>query len=150
MILRKRAITDEGIEDRGPWWKPEHHQTPHSGSTVHRYRKTLLEHPGGVQNPSANYPIMRRTCLIVNDWSQSSNYSDSHFFILLVFSIFFSSLTFGMLMMEIFFRNIFNNSAIGSNLIRFNKTPAKHRDIFLPFSLHYLSHSYFGRGIGSE
>ena len=31
-----------------------------------------------------------------------------------------------------------------------NKTPAKHRDIFLPFRLHHLSHSYFGRGIGSK
>ena len=31
-----------------------------------------------------------------------------------------------------------------------NKTPAKHRDIFLPFHLHHVSHSYFGRGIGSK
>ena len=28
----------------------------------------------------------------------------------------------------------------------FNKTPAKHRDIFLRFGLHQLSHSHFGRG----
>ena len=28
----------------------------------------------------------------------------------------------------------------------YNKTPAKHRDIFLPFRLHQLSHCYFGSG----
>ena len=32
----------------------------------------------------------------------------------------------------------------------FNKTPAKHRYIFLSFRLHHLSHSYFGRGIRSK
>ena len=31
-----------------------------------------------------------------------------------------------------------------------NKTPAKHRDIFRPLRLRQMSHSYFGRGIGSK
>ena len=40
---------------------------------------------------------------------------------------------------------------ICSGHFKMNKTPAKHRDIFLPFRLPYhLSHSYFERGIGSE
>ena len=42
------------------------------------------------------------------------------------------------------------NNKPGTSQIENNKTPAKHRDIFLPFRLHHLSHSYFGRGIGSK
>ena len=48
------------------------------------------------------------------------------------------------------FTDFCKHSLVIANVQFANKTPTKHRDIFFPFRLHQLSHSYFGRGIGSK